>query len=366
MNLAARLDAVLDGRRLTEAEAADLLRLPPEAREPVRAAADRLNRRLNGDRVSYVVNRNVNFTNVCTAACRFCAFRAAPGADEAFILTPDEVAAIVKATPEIDEVCMVGGLHPDLTFDDLAALVAAVYDARQDVHQHAFSPMEIATYADKAGLTAREAFERLLEVGYGSLCGTAAEVLVDEVRAEICPAKLSSARWVEIVRTAHEMGIRSTSTMLFGHVETPEHVARHWGILRDLQAETGGFTEYIPLPFMPYRTPLAREDRVTRMVPTADVMLHYAVARLFFGELIPNVQTSWVKLGLEAARESFAWGVNDLGGTLLAESITRLAGGTHGEALTEAQLVEAICAAGRTPVRRDTLYHRLDASVPTR
>jgi FO synthase len=208
-------------------------------------------------------------------------------------------------------------------------------------------------------------FRKLLEAGYGSLCGTAAEILVDEVRREICPSKLSTARWVEIVRTAHDMGIRSTATILFGHIERPVHIAAHLRVLRDLQAETGGITEFIPLVFVPYRTPLGRARGIRRMLPKEDVFLLYAVARLFFGRLILNLQTSWVKLGLDAAVESFDYGVNDLGGTLLAENITRSAGGTHGQALTLDEMAAAIRRAGRTPARRDTLYHYLEAAVPS-
>jgi FO synthase len=264
-------------------------------------------------------------------------------------------------TPGIDEVCMVGGLNPELTFDHLLAIFAAIHEAFPHVHIHALSPMEIEWYSSRAGLTPRETFTRLLSAGYGSLCGTAAEILVDEVRRIICPSKLSTARWVEIVRTAHEMGIRSTSTILFGHIEKPVHVAAHLSVLRDLQADTGGITEFIPLVFMPHNTPLGRAYGIREVAAKEDVFLLYAVARLFFGRLIPNLQTSWCKLGLDVAVETFDYGVNDLGGTLMAESITRCAGGKHGEALTCDQMVAAIRGAGRTSVRRDTLYHILNA-----
>ena len=189
---------------------------------------------------------------------------------------------------------------------------------------------------------------------------------MDEVREAICPEKLPTARWLEIVRTAHAMGLRSTSTILFGHIERPEHVARHLGLLRDLQSETGGFTEYIPLVFVPYNTPLGRARGIKEMIPKEDVFLHYAVARLFFGRLIRNVQSSWCKLGLDAATEAFSYGVNDLGGTLFSESITRSAGGRYGQSLSLDEMADAIRRAGRVPVRRDTLYHYLDVPVPKR
>jgi len=363
MDLDAILAKPLAGDLFSEEEAADLLRLSAADLDPVFDAADRLNRSINGRRVSYVFNRNINFTNACTAACAFCAYRAEPGDADAFILTPDEVVEHASRTPGIDEVCMVGGLNPQVTLDHICSLFAALRDALPEVHIHALSPMEVQYYGERAGLTVRETFERLLDAGYGSLCGTAAEILVDEVRRDICPAKLSTARWVEIVRTAHAMGIRSTSTMLFGHIETPRHIARHLAVLRDLQAETGGFTEFIPLPFVPYRTPLGRAGRVTEMVSKDRALAVHAVARLFFGRLLPNIQISWCKLGLQTAIEGLACGVNDLGGTLLEEHITRRAGGRHGQAMMPDELAEAIRRADRIPVRRDTLYHCLDAAV---
>jgi FO synthase len=361
------LDAILKkpfaGDRLSEDEAASLLRLEPGRRGPVLDAADRLRRDLCGDRVTWVYNRNINFTNVCSAACLFCAYRVEPDDRQAFVLTPGDVVRLAGLTPGIDEVCMVGGLNPALTFNYICTLIAAVHGAFPAIHIHALSPMEVDYYAARAGLSLEDAFRRLLDAGYGSLCGTAAEVLVDAVRTQICPAKLSTARWLQVVRAAHRLGIRSTSTILIGHLERPEHVARHLAILRDLQAETGGITEYIPLIFVPYRTPLARSHGIREMMPKEDVFLHYAVARLFLADLIPNVQVSWVKLGLEAATESFSCGVNDLGGTLLSENITRAAGGRHGQALTPAEMVAAIRRAGRIPVRRDTLYHAVDSAL---
>jgi 7,8-didemethyl-8-hydroxy-5-deazariboflavin synthase CofH subunit len=353
----------LDGDLLSEAEAVELLRLPPAARPTLFAAADRLNRELNGQRVSYVFNRNINFTNACSAACGFCAYRVGPDDAAAYVLTPREAVELAALTPGIDEVCMVGGLNPSVSFDHVLAIFAAIHEALPHVHIHALSPMEVEWYGRRAGLAPREVFAKLLDAGYGSLCGTAAEILVDEVRRQICPTKLSTDRWVEIVRTAHEMGIRSTSTILFGHIERPEHVARHLRVLRDLQVQTGGITEFIPLPFVPYRTPLGLAHGIREMVSKEEAFRLYAVSRLFFGSLIPNVQVSWVKLGLEAAAESFACGVNDLGGTLLSENITRTAGGQHGQALSLAEMSSAIRRAGRTPVRRDTLYNFLDAPV---
>jgi FO synthase len=363
MDLDRILKKPLVGEFLAEEEAAGLLALPPGGRAPVYAAADRLNREINGRRVSYVFNRNINFTNACTGSCAFCAYRVEPDDEAAYVLTPEEAVELAGRTPGIDEVCMVGGLNPAVTLDHVLAIFAAVHEAYPHVHIHALSPMEVQWYSQRARLSVRETFAKLLDAGYGSLCGTAAEILVDEVRREICPSKLSTARWVEIVRTAHDMGIRSTSTILFGHIERPVHIARHLAVLREIQADTGGITEFIPLVFVPYRTPLGRAHGIREMIPKEDVFLLYAVARLFFARLIPNLQTSWVKLGLDAAVESFNYGVNDLGGTLMAENITRTAGGKHGQALTLDEMASAIRGAGCTPVRRDTLYHALSVAA---
>jgi len=359
MDLDRILKKPLAGELLAEDEAAALLSLPPDCRAPVYAAANRLNREINGRRVSYVFNRNINFTNACTGTCAFCAYRVEPDDEAAYVLTPAEAVELAGRTPGIDEVCMVGGLNPAVTFDHVLAIFAAIHEAHPHIHIHALSPMEIEWYSQRARLTVRQTFERLLDAGYGSLCGTAAEILVDEVRQKICPAKLSTARWVEIVRTAHEMGIRSTSTILFGHIERPVHAARHMAVLREIQAATGGITEFIPLPFVPYRTPLGQTHGIREMVAKEEVFLLYAVARLFFARLLPNLQASWVKLGLDVAAESFDYGVNDLGGTLMEENITRCAGGRHGQVLTLEQMAAAIRGAGCTPVRRDTLYHYL-------
>lgn len=350
------LDKPFAGQLLSRRDAVALLTAPPAEQPAVLAAADRLNRRLNGDRVTYIYNRNINFTNVCYADCAFCAYRAHEGDADAFCLTPEDVARLALATPDVDEVCMQGGLNPGIDFQYLLDVTWAVHQALPRAHIHAFSPMELQWHAERAGLGIREALEQLVEAGFGSLCGTAAEILVDRVRRDICPAKMSADRWIEIVRTAHSMGLRSTSTMLFGHVERPEDIAEHLGRLRDLQQETGGITEFIPLIFVPYRTELGRRSNIHEMLPAHEAKLLYATSRLFLADLLPNLQTSWVKLGLDLALETLDVGVNDFGGTLLSENITRSAGGRHGQAMTVEAMARAIRSAGRVPVRRDTLY----------
>ncbi|MBN2477552.1 MAG: 5-amino-6-(D-ribitylamino)uracil--L-tyrosine 4-hydroxyphenyl transferase CofH [Pirellulales bacterium] len=362
----AKLEQILDkpfrGKLLTRADAVTLLTAPDEALPEIFDAADRLNRQVNGDRVSYVYNRNINFTNICGARCAFCAYWASPDDAGAYCMTPDEVAQVALQSPGVDEVCMQGGLNPAIDFQYLLDVTRAVHQALPHAHIHAFSPMEIEFHTRRAGLPLERAFERLIEAGFGSLCGTAAEILVDDVRRDICPAKLSADRWFEVVGTAHRMGLRSTSTMLFGHIESPANIAEHIGRLRDLQQQTGGLTEFIPLIFIPYRTRLGRERGIHEMLPVERTKLLYATSRLFFAPVLPNVQTSWCKLGLPTALETLDTGCNDLGGTLLSENITRTAGGRHGQAMTVEALVAAIRSAGRTPVHRDTLYNVLSVN----
>ena len=344
---------------LSRGDAVALLTAPAERQREILAAADRLNRDLHAGRVSYIFNRNINFTNICYADCIFCAYSRHPGQPDARCLTVEEVVALALQTPGVDEICIQGGLNPEINFQHLLDITRAVHGALPRAHIHAFSPMEIEFHSRRAAITVDEALARLVAAGLGSLCGTAAEILVDRVRRDICPAKLSAERWIEIVRTAHRMGLKSTSTILFGHIESPPDIAEHLGRLRELQQETGGFTEFIPLIFVPYRTPLGRQRGIREMLPMPRVKLFYATSRLFFGRVLVNLQTSWVKLGLPAALETLNVGVNDLGGTLLSENITRSAGGAHGEAMALEGLAAAIRSAGRTPVRRDTLYNVL-------
>ena len=265
----------------------------------------------------------------------------------------------VAATPGITEVCIQGGLNPDVGLDFVVDLVARVHDAFPDVHIHAFSPMELDYYADKSGASLDDEIEQLKDAGWGSMCGTAAEILVDSVREVICPDKISSARWREIVETVHTHDVMSSATILIGHVEEPRHVMQHLETIRSIQKNTRGFTEFIPLPFMPYRTKLGKEQDITRMISAEECFRLYAVSRLYFAETIRNIQVSWVKLGLDAAIESLGLGVNDMGGTLFEENITRLAGGEHGEYLSIEALFAGIRKAGRTPRRRTTLYELL-------
>lgn len=338
-------------------EARTLLEAPPSHDGEIFAAAAALNEKLHGDEVTYVVNRNVNFTNICSLRCRFCAFSRSAGEEGAYKLSAAEVAARVAGSPDITEVCLQGGINERLGIDYYIALLREVKLAKPQIHIHAFSPQEIDRLAKIFGCSLERLFEILMENGLDSMPGTAAEIFSHDVRRAIAPNKISAARWAEIVKTAHLSGIRTTATVMFGHIEKPSHIANHLGIIRDIQLETGGFTEFIPLPFIPYKTPLAR-DGLLKSIPSQNAILKvYAVCRLFFGFLLTNLQASWVKLGVEGAARALACGANDYGGTLYEENITKSAGGLHGEYMSPADIRAAIDAAGKMAAQRDTLYN---------
>lgn len=353
------LDKPLRGELLTADEAVSLLEAPRLEQRQILAAANELNLRLNGRRVTFIYNRNLNYTNICYANCAFCAYCRRKNDADAYLLTPADAAAQVAESADVDEVCITGGLNPQVNLDYLLDLTRAVRSAAPRAHIHAYSPMEIHWHARRAGVSVQQALEKLIEAGFGSLCGTAAEILDDELRRRICPGKIRTEDWLEVVRQAHRMGLRSTSTILFGHIEEPRHIGRHLDHLRTLQQETGGITELIPLLFVPYNTPLGRSAGIKEMLPQPEIMRFYAVCRLFMADIIPNLQTSWVKLGLAPALETLEAGVNDICGTLMSENITRSAGGCYGQSMTIGEIAGAIGSTGREPYRRDTLYGHL-------
>ena len=329
----------------------------PEAIEDMRQAADELRAELMGDTVTYVVNRNVNVSNVCIVGCAFCGFgqgRRSPDAYEhdrdEFVRRLDEAVAY-GAT----ELCMQSGIHPDWTLEDYLGWLRLARDAAPSLHLHAYSPMEIAHMCDISGLSPDAVFARLADAGLGSTPGTAAEVLHDGVRERISPNKLPVARWVEIIEASHRAGLRSTATVMFGHVEEPWELAEHMRVVRGIAERTGGITEFVPLSFIPFNTLLGRTHGVEE-ITREENLKHTAVFRLALGRSIPSVQASWVKMGLDAATEALRWGVNDLGGTLMEESISRLAGSYHGVRLDPPQLIAAAHAAGRPAAERTTLY----------
>jgi FO synthase len=330
----------------------------PEAIEDMRQAADELREELVGDTVTFVVNRNINLSNVCIVGCAFCGFGQGKRSPDAYEHSEEEFVRRVGEAVEFGatEICMQSGIHPDWTIADYEKWLRLAKDIAPDIHLHAYSPMEVDAMAN--GTPLAEVFARLKDAGLGSTPGTAAEVLHDGVRDRISPNKLPVRRWVEVIEACHAAGIRSTSTVMFGHVEEPWELAEHMRVIRELQERTGGITEFVPLSFIPFHTLLGRTHGIEEISPEENLK-HTAVFRLALGRTIPNVQASWVKMGLDAATEALRWGVNDLGGTLMEESISRMAGSYHGVMLTPQQLVEAAHRAGRPAAQRDTLYRVL-------
>jgi FO synthase len=346
------------GERLTEEELTALFaETRPEVIEEIRSAADELRAELAGDRATFVVNRNVNFTNLCVVGCAFCGFGQGRRSPDAYHVTPEDFEARVQEAVEYGatEICMQGGIHPDYTLEDYGRWLRLAKGVAPEIHLHAYSPMEVHYMCERSGRSPDAVFDYLIECGLGSTPGTAAEVLHDGVRQRISPNKLPVARWVEIIEACHRSGLRSTSTVMFGHIEEPAELARHMLVVRELQERTGGITEFVPLSFIPYNTLLGRTHGVEE-IARPDNLKHTAAFRLALGRTIPNLQASWVKMGLDAATESLRWGVNDLGGTLMEENISRMAGSRHGVRLDPEQLIGAARRAGRTPAQRTTLY----------
>ena len=329
----------------------------PEVIEDMRQAADELRAELAGDTVTFVVNRNINVSNVCIVGCAFCGFGQARRSPDAYTHERDEFVARIGAAVEYGatELCIQSGIHPDWMLEDYEGWLRLARATAPQLHLHAYSPMEVAHMCDRSGLTPRAVFERLVEAGLGSVPGTAAEVLDDGVRQRISPNKLPVARWVESVEAAHAAGLRSTATVMFGHIEEPHELAEHMRVVRALQERTGGLTEFVPLSFIPFNTLLGRTHGIEE-ISRAENLKHTAAFRLALGRSVPSLQASWVKMGLDAATEALRWGVNDLGGTLMEENISRLAGSQHGVRLDPADLVAAAHRAGRPAAERTTLY----------
>jgi FO synthase len=355
------------GDALDEAQLARLFAARGDAVDAVCAAADALRRERVGDTVTYVVNRNINYTNVCHYGCRFCAFSkgrlSAQLRGPAYDLDDAEIARRVDEAwaRGATEVCMQGGIHPHYTGDTYLHILHVVKAAQPKMHVHAFSPLEVSHGAATLGLTVHAYLERLRDAGLGTLPGTAAEILDDEVRAVLCPDKLSTEQWLTVMAAAHEVGLRSTATIMFGHVDHARHWARHLLRVRALQQRTGGFTEFVPLPFVHPEAPIYLKGR-SRAGPTwRETRLLHAVARLALAHSIDNIQASWVKLGPDGARAILADGVNDLGGTLMNESISTAAGNQHGQEFAPARMEALISSAGRVPAQRSTLYGPVDA-----
>jgi FO synthase len=357
-----------DGHTLSEAEVVRLFMARGREAVEVCQHADGLRREVNGERVGYVVNRNINYTNICYFHCRFCAFSKGRLAEHLrgrpYDLNQGEIARrTVEAWQRgATEMCLQGGIHPDYTGVTYLEICRTVKQAAPEIHVHAFSPLEVWQGAKTLGVPLHEFLAELQRAGLGSLPGTAAEILDDEVREKICPDKIDTAQWLEVMETAHTLGLRSTATIMFGHVDHPRHWARHLLRIRALQARTGGFTELVPLPFVHMEAPIYLKGGARRGPTFREALLMHAVARLALHPHITNIQTSWVKMGPDGAKACLAAGANDLGGTLMNESITRAAGAAFGQEIPPEAMEDLIESAGRLPYQRTTLYGEAPAA----
>lgn len=356
------LSRATKGLELDEDDIVTLFRSRGESFREVCRSADALRTEAVGNKVSYIVTRNINYTNICSYACKFCAFSKGKLSDNLRGRPYDlDLAEIVRRCREAwqrgaTEVCLQGGIHPHYTGETYLSVCRAIKEAVPDLHIHAFSPLEVWNGAATLGMSVPDFLRALKNAGLGSLPGTAAEVLDDEVRAIICPDKLTTMQWLEVIQAAHHVGLRTTSTIMFGHVDSPRHWARHLLRLRAQQARTGGITEFVPLPFVAMEAPIYLKG-LSRPGPTyREAILMHAVARLALHRMIPNIQASWVKMGPDGAQACLNAGANDLGGTLMNESITRAAGAAHGEEMAPEAMEKLIRAAGRTPWQRTTFY----------
>jgi FO synthase len=356
--IAAILDRALNGGELGFEEGVALGAVVGNDLVALVKTADELRRRKVGDVITYVVNRNLNFTNVCFVGCAFCGFSRGPKAKDAYFHSTETLLGKAReaATLGATELCIQGGLPRDLKGNYYADLLRDIHSQLPELHLHAFSPMEISYGVEKTGLSLAEHLTALKEAGIGSIPGTAAEILDDEVRGDLSPNKLKVARWIEVVRTAHALGIRSTSTMMYGHTEQPEHWVRHMLLLRDIQKDTDGFTEFVPLGFIHSETRLFRKGHARAGASFAEDLIVHALARLLLNDHIPNIQVSWVKLGFPGSLACLQAGANDFSGTLMEESISKAAGADYGESVLPGELRAMIRTIDRIPAERSTVY----------
>ncbi len=356
-NLDKVLDKAISSKRLDKDDLSTLLEDKIRANEIINTA-DIVNTTLNSDKVSYVVNRNINFTNICHLNCRFCGYKRSAKSKDSFVLDYDE---ILKKIEEgyligINEVCITGGINSKLDADYYFDMIKIIKRNFPALHIHAFSPQEIFELANKTGFSYEKVIAILIDNGLNSMPGTAAEILAPALRKKICSDKINSKQWTKIITTAHKAGVKTSATILFGHIETNPDIAYHLDLIRNIQDETGGFTEFISLPFIPFKTSL--RTSVKSNLKADDIFKFYAIFRLYLHNF-KNIQVSWPKIGIDAAVRSLGCGINDFGGTLMEENITKSAGGNYGEYLSEKDIISLIRSAGKIPIRRDTLYNYL-------
>jgi FO synthase len=362
------LAGVIAGQEPGEAELVTLFSARGPEVSAVAEVADEMRRRIAGEAVTWVANRNINYTNVCTFKCRFCAFSKGPLSlnlrGDPYLLSLDEITERVVEAESLGatEVCLQGGIHPKFDGEYYLDVLGAVRRASEQIHIHAFTALEVTEGAKRLGEPLDAYLRRLMEAGLRTLPGTAAEILDDEIRAVLCPDKVNTEEWLEAHRVAHSVGLRSNITIMFGSVEAPLHWARHLIRTRALQKETGGFTEFVPLPFVHMAAPLYLQHRSRRGPTFREALLMHAVGRIAYGDLVPSVQASWVKMGVSGARQLLRSGANDLGGTLMDENISRAAGATHGQRMDESEFRELVEPLGRPLEQRTTLYGRVATS----
>jgi len=357
-NVAGALEKVLDGRDLEMEEGMTLAKVEGNDVLALAKVADELRRRAVGDKITYVVNRNLNFTNVCIVGCAFCGFSRGPDSPDAYFHSTESL--IAKSVEAValgaTEVCIQGGLPKDLDGYYYVNLLRAIKARLPELHVHAYSPMEITYGVEKTHLPLREYLLMLKEAGLNSIPGTAAEILDDDVRRSLSPNKLKVWQWIEVIRTAHDLGIPSTSTMMYGHTELPEHWVRHLLLLREIQKKTRGFTEFVPLGFIHTQTKLFQHGGARAGHSAHEDLIVHALSRVLLNGYIPNIQVSWVKLGFQASLSCLEAGANDFGGTLMEESISKAAGANFGEYISPGELRALIRTIGRIPAERATTY----------
>ncbi len=355
------LERALSEKEISAQEAASLFYAKGITFHLIGMVADELRKRRVGDKVTYVINRNINFTNVCIKQCGFCAFSRDFREDEGYFLPIEEIVRRAKEARSLGatEVCVQAGLPPDMTGDMYENICRAIKKEIPDIHIHGFSPEEVLYGATRSNLPVREYLIRLKEAGVNSLPGTAAEILDQRLRDKISPGRISVKNWIEVVKTAHKLGIPSTSTIMFGHLETPEDRTKHIALIREIQKETGGFTEFVPLNFIHTEAPMYKHNLHNGIRSGADgndVLLMHAVARIMLNNFINNIQTSWVKEGGNMSQLLLSWGANDFGGTLINESISTAAGAQNGQLLRPKDIRHFIRQHGRIPAERNTSY----------
>jgi len=352
------LEDTLGGHRLSDEEALRLFLTSDRSVWQIAAAADEQRERATGDIVTYVRNQNINVTNYCINSCGFCGFSKKQGEEGGYLASKNEIRnkAALARQRGVTEICTVSGLHPDFDAGSYTEIITTLREGAPGVHIHASNPMEVAYAARNSGITTMEVLERMKAAGLGSLCGTAAEILVDEVRKVICPGKISTDEWVRIIREAHGLGIPTTATIMYGHCETAEDRVRHLSVLRGIQDETNGFTEFVPLSFVHMNTPLYRKGLARAGATGREDLLMTSVARLFLDN-IDHIQVSWVKTGVKMAQIGLMAGADDLGGTMFEESISKGAGALNTDYLDPREMERMASDIGRKLRERDTLYH---------